>query len=94
MFDITRPSSLHNIEEWLTVFNPEPNNPTIKTPILMVGGKSDLESQRVIQYEEGRLISEKYNFEMYFECSSINSQNVEEVFENLTLLMMKNANLI
>ena len=44
MFDITRPSSLHDIEEWLTVFNPDPNNPSKKTPILMVGGKSDLDS--------------------------------------------------
>ena len=94
MFDITRPSSLHNIEEWLTVFNPHPNDSSIKTPILMVGGKSDLESQRGILYEEGRLISEKNKFERYFECSSINSENVEAVFENLARLMMINAGLI
>ncbi len=95
MFDITRLSSLHNIEEWLSVFNPDPNNPSKKTPILMVGGKSDLVSKRKVQYEEGRLISEKYMFEIYFECSSYkNTENVEVIFENLTRLMMKNADLI
>lgn len=95
MFDITNSSSLHAIEEWLTVFNPDPDNPSKKKgPILMIGGKSDLDSQRAILYEEGKLISEKYNFDGYFECSSINGENVELAFKSLTHMMMKNANLI
>lgn len=94
MFDITRPSSLHDIEEWLSVFNPNPNNPSKHTPLLMVGGKSDLESQRVILYEESKLISEKYKFDGYFECSSVSGKNIEVAFESLTRLMMKNAGLI
>ena len=94
MFDITRPSSLHDIEEWLSVFTPDPNNPSKKTPLLMVGGKSDLESQRAVLYEEGKHISEKYNFNGYFECSSVSGKNIEVVFESLTRLLMKNAGLI
>ena len=94
MFDITRPSSLHDIEEWLSVFTPDPNNPSKKTPLLMVGGKSDLESQRAVLYEEGKHISEKYNFNGYFECSSVSGKNIEVVFESLTRLWMKNAGLI
>ena len=94
MFDLTRSSSLHDIEEWLSVYNPDPNDTSKKTPLLMVGGKSDLVSQRGILSTEGELISQKYGFKSYFECSSVSADNVEEVFESLALFMMKEANII
>ena len=59
MYDVTRPTSLCDIEEWLKVFKPFPNEPDRKVPIIMVGGKSDMEDRRVIMRDEGFLMAKK-----------------------------------
>lgn len=89
MYDVTRPTSLSEIEEWLKVFKPFPNDPNRKVPIILVGGKSDLEDRRVIMRDEGFLIAKRYNFFNFFECSSKTGQNVEEIFQSITELILR-----
>lgn len=89
MYDVTRPTSLCDIEEWLKVFKPFPNEPNRKVPIIMVGGKSDLEDRRVIMRDEGFLMAKRFKFFKFFECSSITGQNVEEIFQSVTEYILR-----
>ena len=89
MYDVTRPTSLSEIEDWLKVFKPFPNDPNRKVPIILVGGKSDLEDRRVIMRDEGFLIAKRYNFYNFFECSSLTGKNVEEIFKSVTEYILR-----
>ena len=50
--------------------------------IILVGNKSHLES-RMISEEEGKKLAEKYGYP-FFECSTENKSDVNEVFEYMT----------
>ena len=82
MFDISRFSTVKNLQEWVTIFK-ENNIPARYSPVLLVGGKSDLEDRRVISIQEGIQIAGKHEFFKYVECSSKTGEHVEEVFTTL-----------
>lgn len=90
VYDISRFSSLTNLEEWVKVLkkNPEARNKYI--PILLVGGKMDLESKgkRVVEKEFALEYGKKNNLFEYIECSSITGENIENVFEIITRKMI------
>lgn len=89
MYDITKYSSLSNIEDWLKVFKESLSDDKKIIPILMVGGKLDLSKERMISRRSAKKISKKYEFLEYFECSSKTGQNVEKIFEFLTRAIIK-----
>jgi len=82
MFDISRYSTIKNLVEWVDIFN-ENNIPTRYSPVMLVGGKSDLEEKRTIFPKEGEKLAEKHKFFRYLECSSKTGENVEEIFTSL-----------
>jgi small GTP-binding protein len=92
MYDISRKETLENYEEWVSVFQsglPENRN---DIPILLVGGKSDLEHHRECTEED---ISPVYKSEYFFdiiECSAKIGENVDYVFKTLINEIMKNLN--
>ena len=94
MYDITRYTSIKNVSDWLSIFEKTAQNKQIKIPIVMVGGKLDLQEKRSVETEDAIELSEKYNLQGHIECSSKNGENVDEVFESITRKMMKNINLI
>jgi len=90
MFDLTRYSSIKDIEDWLSIFEYFISNKTVKIPIIMVGGKADLEEKRSVKAEEAIELSNKYGLKGYFECSSKTGEKVEEIFKYLTQKMIEN----
>ena len=91
MYDITRHSSVENVENWLEVFKKSFESRFIDIPLLMVGGKKDMEDKRVISNEEGSEIAKKYNFFEFIECSSKTGENVEEIFSIISRKMLDSA---
>ena len=87
MFDVTRYSSIKNIDEWLSVFKQSMKNQEI--PLLIVGGKKDLQNERSVSNQDAADIAKRHNFKDYIECSSKTGENVEEIFIKLARSMMK-----
>jgi len=82
MYDISRFSSLTNLEEWLKVLKKNPEVREKYIPILLVGGKLDLDAngKRVVEYDFASEYGKKYNLFEYIECSSLTGENVELIF--------------
>ena len=79
MFDLTNYESLIALNDWL----PEFGKTVRYVPLIMVGGKLDLEQQRVCKKYEALDIIKSYKFYKYIECSSKTGENVELVFRVL-----------
>lgn len=94
MFDLTRDKTLNRIEDWLGIFKEGLSPERKDIPILMVGGKVDLQNQIVISQKEAKKISQQFNLYNYIECSSKTGENVEKTFEILVRKILKNFNLI
>ncbi|MCK4384264.1 MAG: GTP-binding protein, partial [Candidatus Lokiarchaeota archaeon] len=89
MYDITRYTSVKNIDDWLSIFEKNVREKQIQIPIIMVGGKIDLQEKRSVETEDAVELSEKHNLQGYFECSSKTGDRVEDIFESITRKMMK-----
>lgn len=94
MFDITRYSSIKNIDDWLSFFKQGAKKKQLKIPIIMVGSKLDLNEKRSVTTEDAINVSKSHNIHEYIECSSKSGLNVDEVFELITRKMMENAGMI
>ena len=94
MYDITRYTSVKNIDDWLSIFEKNARDKQINIPIVMVGGKLDLQEKRSVETDDAIELSEKHNLQGYYECSSKTGENVEEIFVSITRKIMKSINLI
>ncbi len=85
LYDITRPSTLDNISEWINIVK-QKGGPI---PIMLVGSKLDLEkSQRQIQRDYGIQIAEKNDMASFVEISAKDNANVDDAFKVLTELTL------
>ena len=89
MYDLTRKNTLNHIEDWVNIF--KKNN--IQVPIIMVGGKLDLQETRGVSIEEATSISNSYEIDEYIECSSKTGENIELLFNTLVQMILKNIKL-
>ena len=94
MYDITRYASIKNFKSWLEIVNKRIDGTQKKIPIIMVGGKLDLQERRSINKEAALDIVANFGLNGYYECSSKTGLNVEEVFFAITRLVMQSAGLI
>ena len=91
MYDTTRYSSLGQIKDWLSIFEYFVSDKKGKIPIIMVGGKIDLEDKRSVTSEEALKISSTYELIDHFECSSKTGDNVEQIFEFIAKKMIEST---
>jgi small GTP-binding protein len=86
LYDITRPSTLDNISEWMTIVR-QKGGPI---PIMLVGSKLDLStSRRQVPRDYGIQIAEKNNMASFVEISAKENVNVDEAFKVLTELTLE-----
>jgi small GTP-binding protein len=79
MFDLTNRESFKNVNQWCEDVAKYANK---DTKLLLIGSKADQESKRVVSYDEGWNLANKYNIK-YFEVSSLNNINVSESIESI-----------
>jgi small GTP-binding protein len=94
MFDITRYTSLRNFKEWIEIFKMGYKTDNHQMPVLMVGSKLDLEYKRAVSREEAFDLAKQNNLFGYIECSAKNGENVEDIFQEISRLMMIKAGLL
>jgi len=86
LYDTTRPSTLSQLQDWVSIVF-KANG---RTPIILVGTKVDLEEARAISFDAGMNIAKENGMAGFVEVSAKESINVEEAFESLTRIMLKN----
>ena len=85
LFDLTRPSSLNRIEQWVNICKQE--DPDI--PIIFLGTKLDLKDQITIDDDIALKFKEDYGFFDYLKISSKTGENVQFAFELLAKELVK-----
>ena len=85
VYDITDRESFTNLNSWLIEIEKNANKNVFK---LLIGNKSDLESQRQVQFDEGKAFAES-NGMKFIETSAKTDQKVKEAFETLTKEIIK-----
>lgn len=77
VYDVSNQSSFDKISYW---FNEIKENAKDSIPFILVGNKSDLDSEsRVIKYYLGKALADKYNI-LFFETSASKNININEMF--------------
>jgi small GTP-binding protein len=85
LYDITRPSTLDNMSEWMTIVR-QRSGPI---PIMLVGSKIELsKSSRQVPRDYGIQIAEKNHMASFVEISAKENINVDEAFKVLTELIL------
>jgi len=84
MYDITNLASLSHLDDWLAVIKDSYQ----QFPIILTGGKQDLEEERQISFDEGNNFASSRELSAFFETSSKTGYNVQILFETLTNLML------
>ena len=88
LYDITRPSTLDNISEWMTIVR-QKGGPI---PIMLVGSKIDLSNSRQVQRDYGIQIAEKNKMASFVEISAKDDINVDDAFNVLTEMTLERTN--
>jgi len=89
MCDITNKESLKKIPEWISVFKEGLDEDEKDNPILMVGGKLDLNNRRAININDANILAKKLNLLGYAECSAKTGEKVDEIFQSLVSLIYR-----
>ena len=86
MYDTTNYTSLANIDGWLKIIRKKID---YSFPIIVVGNKTDLSKKRQVSLQEGIEIAKSRDMDAHIECSAKTGENIEEIFEALTKLMLQ-----
>ncbi|XP_068179461.1 ras-related protein Rab-25-like [Antennarius striatus] len=88
VFDITKHLTYESVERWLKELYDYADR---KIVVMLVGNKTDLQSERSVPTEEAQAFAEK-NGLLYLETSALESTNVEAAFNNVLAEIQKKGN--
>lgn len=80
MFDLTRPITLDNLEQWVNIVRK--GDPDL--PVLFVGTKTDLVDEIMVDDDYALSFQEAFNLFDFIKISSKSGDNVQTAFERLT----------
>ncbi len=84
VYDITSPSSLAHIQDWMAVV--QESAPDM--PVIVTGAKKDLETERKVPVDEAKSRIKENGIKDLIEVSSKTGENVDSLFKAITLIMM------
>lgn len=76
VYDVTDKETFEAIDSWMQLIDQHAPESAVR---MLVGNKSDLDEKRVISYEQGKELAEKYNIK-FIETSARRMNNVVEAF--------------
>ncbi len=85
MYDITSHESFEDLEYWIKEIYAEISR---KTPIILIGNKTDLHLERKVTQDEAFLVAHNYHFP-YFETMVEDDKMIDTAFKVLTSLIIK-----
>ncbi|MFX0056862.1 MAG: Rab family GTPase [Candidatus Hodarchaeota archaeon] len=80
MFDLTRPMTLENLEQWINICRK--NDPNL--PILFLGTKKDLVDEITVDDNFALSFKDQFNLFDYLRVSSKSGENVQNAFNMIT----------
>ena len=86
VYDITNPKTFENIDRWLSDLKV---NGDENISVVLLGNKSDLESDRKVSTQQGKEKAEFYKL-AFMETSALNGNNIEKAFNELITDVYKN----
>ena len=86
--DITDLESFQNLNTWLIEIEKNASKNVYK---ILIGNKSDLESERKVTYEQGQEFAAQYGMK-FIETSAKESKNVQEAFVTMTKEIISQSN--
>lgn len=89
LFDLTRPATLDNIEQWVNICRSHDD----ELPMLFIGTKLDIVENLLIDDEFASRFVENYSLFDYLKISSKTGENVDLVFEKLAKEIVNKLNL-
>ena len=88
MFDLTRPITLDNLEQWINIVRKSDPN----LPVIFLGTKNDLSEEVMVNDDYAELFKEQFNLFEFLRISSKTGENVQEAFELLTKRILDRQN--
>ena len=85
MFDLTRMSSLQNLEQWLNIVRK--GDPSL--PVLFLGTKLDLIDDIQVDDDYAKSFLKEYNLIDFLKISSKTGENVSNAFNKLTNIILE-----
>ena len=86
VYDITNPKTFESIDRWLSDLKV---NGDENISVVLLGNKSDLESDRKVTTQQGKEKAEFYKL-AFMETSALNGNNIEKAFSELITDVYKN----
>ena len=90
VYDVTKRTSLINIDFWLAIVKKDLTKEEI-FPIIAVGIIPDSEKERQVSYEEGLKLAEFHKLDGFIECNVKSGEKIEKLFESISKLMLKRS---
>ncbi|KAJ1427842.1 rab-type small G protein, partial [Ochromonadaceae sp. CCMP2298] len=83
VYDVTDKSSFRSVRDWMKQIKENCDDDVL---VVLVGNKCDLDSERLVPFEEGRKLAEEFRMNFY-ETSAKCGTNVADCFVDMALAM-------